>query len=196
MPYEKDRHLQGGHSLADASFFSVHTDCIFCFTVHIPFSILTATVSQLLLLLIPNADASTTFPKAPWPRTLPMGKERGSVKEGRCSTGRMEWKNQKTQQETMGRRKKKHHKGKGRSGTCALPRWLLALSVRIRERMVGGTETELAWTKQRKEMALQKWGAVCCPQARHVGKVNVTPHSRAARGNVTALCLKGSLQPF
>ena len=65
MPYAKDRHLQGGHSLADAPFFAVHTDCIFCFAVHIPFSILTATVSQLLLLLIPNADASTTFPKAP-----------------------------------------------------------------------------------------------------------------------------------
>ena len=53
-------------------------------------------------------------------------------------------------------RKKKHHKGKGRSGTCALPRWLLALSVRIRERMMEGTETQLARTKQRKEMALQK----------------------------------------
>jgi len=65
MPYAKDRDLQGGHSLADASSFAVHTDSIFCFAVHIPFNILTATVSQLLLLLIPNADASTTFPKAP-----------------------------------------------------------------------------------------------------------------------------------
>lgn len=37
----------------------------------LPLSILTATVSQLLLLLIPNAEASITFPKAPWPRTLP-----------------------------------------------------------------------------------------------------------------------------
>lgn len=35
-------------------------------------------------------------------------------------------------------------------------RWLLAMSVRIRERMMGGTETELAWTKQRKEMAMQE----------------------------------------
>lgn len=56
----------------------------------------------------------------------------------------------------MGTREKKGHKGKGRSGTCALPRWLLALVVRIRERMMGGTEIELAWTKLRKEMALQK----------------------------------------
>lgn len=30
------------------------------------------------------------------------------------------------------------------------------MSVRIRERMMGGTETELAWTKQRKEMAMQE----------------------------------------
>lgn len=54
----------------------------------------------------------------------------------------------------MGRRKKKSHRGKGRSAVCALPRWLLALVVRIRERMKGGTEAELAWTKWRKEMAL------------------------------------------
>lgn len=80
--------------------------------------------------------------------------------ERQCE-GRQVWhrqngvKKQKYQQETMGRRKKKHHKGKGRSETCALPRWLLALLVRIRETMMGGTETELAWTKQRKEMALQ-----------------------------------------
>lgn len=38
----------------------------------IPFSIFTATVSQLLPLLMPKAEASTTFPKAPWPRTLPV----------------------------------------------------------------------------------------------------------------------------
>lgn len=37
-----------------------------------PFSIFTATVSQLLPLLMPKAEASTTFPKAPWPRTLPV----------------------------------------------------------------------------------------------------------------------------
>jgi len=65
-------------------------------------------------------------------------------------------KKQKNQEETVGRRKKKGYKGKGRSGTYALPRWLLALLERTRERMMGGTETELAWTKQRKEMALQK----------------------------------------
>lgn len=35
-------------------------------------------------------------------------------------------------------------------------RLLLAVLVRIRERTMGGTETELAWTKQRKEMAMQK----------------------------------------
>lgn len=68
--------------------------------------------------------------------------------------------------------------------------------VRIRERMRGGTETELAWTKWRKEMALQKREAVCCPQTGRVGKVTVTPCSRTARANVTAQCIKGSLQPF
>lgn len=68
--------------------------------------------------------------------------------------GKKKKKHQKTLQETMGRRKKKSHRGKGRSAVCALPRWLLALVVRIRERMKGGTEAELAWTKWRKEMAL------------------------------------------
>lgn len=85
-----------------------------------------------------------------------MSKEKGTVKECRCSmeNGAKKKKHQKTLQETMGRRKKKSHRGKGRSAVCALPRWLLALVVRIRERMKGGTEAELAWTKWRKEMAL------------------------------------------
>lgn len=33
---------------------------------------------------------------------------------------------------------------------------VLGLTARIRERMMGGTEIELARTKQRKEMALQE----------------------------------------
>lgn len=37
----------------------------------LPFSILTATVLQVESLSIPKAEASTTFPKAPWPRVLP-----------------------------------------------------------------------------------------------------------------------------
>lgn len=65
MPYATDERLQGGHSPGRCLVFALHTDSTSCCTVHVPFSILTATVSQLLLLLIPNADASTTFPKAP-----------------------------------------------------------------------------------------------------------------------------------
>lgn len=41
-----------------------------------PFSILTATVSKLLLLLIPQIEASMTFPKAPWPKTFPASCEK------------------------------------------------------------------------------------------------------------------------
>lgn len=37
----------------------------------LPFNILTATVLQVESLSIPKAEASTTFPKAPWPRVLP-----------------------------------------------------------------------------------------------------------------------------
>ena len=37
----------------------------------LPFSILTATVLQVESLSMPKAEASTTFPKAPWPRVLP-----------------------------------------------------------------------------------------------------------------------------
>lgn len=40
------------------------------FTV-LPLSILTATVLHVESLSIPKAEASTTFPKAPWPRVLP-----------------------------------------------------------------------------------------------------------------------------
>lgn len=40
-----------------------------------PFNILTATVLQVESLSIPKAEASTTFPNAPWPRVLP-GKRR------------------------------------------------------------------------------------------------------------------------
>lgn len=41
----------------------------------LPFSILTATVLQVESLSIPKAEASTTFPKAPWPRVLPAKEE-------------------------------------------------------------------------------------------------------------------------
>lgn len=51
-----------------------------------PFSIFTATVSQLLPLLMPKAEASTTFPKAPWPRTLPV--EAGGQLQVSCIGGR------------------------------------------------------------------------------------------------------------
>lgn len=37
----------------------------------LPFSILTATVLHVESLSIPKAEASTTFPNAPWPRVLP-----------------------------------------------------------------------------------------------------------------------------
>lgn len=37
----------------------------------LPLSILTATVLHVESLSIPKAEASTTFPKAPWPRVLP-----------------------------------------------------------------------------------------------------------------------------
>lgn len=51
----------------------------------LPFSILTATVLHVDILSIPKAEASTTFPKAPWPRVLPgEGKKRlisGKVSE-------------------------------------------------------------------------------------------------------------------
>lgn len=50
-----------------------------------PFSIFTATVSQLLPLLMPKAEASTTFPKAPWPRTLPV--EAGGQLQVSCMGG-------------------------------------------------------------------------------------------------------------
>ena len=50
----------------------------------LPFSILTATVLQVESLSIPKADASTTFPKAPWPRVLP-GKGRRYLISGTTS---------------------------------------------------------------------------------------------------------------
>lgn len=52
-----------------------------------PFSILTATVSKLLLLLMPQIDASITFPNAPWPKTFPVSGERTGKKttEYSCS---------------------------------------------------------------------------------------------------------------
>lgn len=57
-----------------------------CPVVATPFSIFTATVSQLLPLLMPKAEASTTFPKAPWPRTLPVG---AGVQPGNCKEVRV-----------------------------------------------------------------------------------------------------------
>lgn len=42
----------------------------------LPLSILTATVLQVESLSIPKAEASTTFPKAPWPRVLPGRRKR------------------------------------------------------------------------------------------------------------------------
>lgn len=39
--------------------------------MYVPLSIFTATVLQVEDLSMPKADASTTFPKAPWPSVLP-----------------------------------------------------------------------------------------------------------------------------
>lgn len=50
----------------------------------LPFSIFTATVLQVDSLSIPKAEASTTFPKAPWPRVLP-GKGRRYLISGTTS---------------------------------------------------------------------------------------------------------------
>lgn len=60
--YQPDGRFQS--DIQYANVYRSHSSCL-------PLSILTATVSQLLLLLIPKAEASMTFPKAPWPRTLP-----------------------------------------------------------------------------------------------------------------------------
>lgn len=40
--------------------------------LELPFSIFTATVLQVEILSMPNADASTTFPNAPRPKVLPV----------------------------------------------------------------------------------------------------------------------------
>jgi len=40
--------------------------------LQLPFSIFTATVLQVEILSMPNAEASTTFPNAPWPKVLPV----------------------------------------------------------------------------------------------------------------------------
>lgn len=50
----------------------------------LPFSILTATVLHVDILSIPKAEASTTFPKAPWPRVLPSKGKRHLI-SGRVS---------------------------------------------------------------------------------------------------------------
>lgn len=81
-----------------------------------------------------------------------MSKEKGSVKEYRCSMENGA-KNKRPYRKPW-EEERKSHRGKGRNAICALPRWPLALVVRIRKRMKVGTETELAWTKWRKEMAL------------------------------------------
>lgn len=63
-------------------------------------------------------------------------------------------KRQKTLQETMGRRKKESKRKRKECNMCPTQVAAYFGVVRIRERMKGGTETELAWTKWRKEKAL------------------------------------------
>lgn len=81
-----------------------------------------------------------------------MSKGKSTVKECRCSMENQS--KDKRPYRKPWEEERKSQRGKGRSAICALPRWLLTLVVRIRERMKGGTETELAWTKWRKEKAL------------------------------------------
>lgn len=54
----------------------------------VPLSILTATVLQLVVLSIPNADACITLPKAPRPRGFPEREGRGETRWVRLTEGK------------------------------------------------------------------------------------------------------------